>query len=350
MDLVTRIVNAVESVFGTNDADEDAEEDAPSPNAALRTLAEAESTETRAQMEKIRENLRSYGSAVGALATAVLAGVGWVAFANLAPLPYGFEWMWWVVGVLGVVAILAALDLTRLFFSAQRRIVFAPSTVKPAGNDSDNDLSTSERALVRGILDQHAGEELAESIAALEYRALRLGRIARSSAERAGNGAAADPGMLARSSRASAEAERLDMVVGRASLRAALELLEERSRNVFKGGPTWWRGALVGVCVVGLLGLGEWSEGQRALVDLRSKCATAQTAGAADACETVSAPPAADEGDDDAEPADTSVMTRLGACEDALAQIPATTPPMSRTTRDAAVAQCAGLPVPGSTS
>ena len=293
-------------------------------------------------MALIREHLRTYGVAVAGLATAVLAGVGWASLTAIAPLPNDLGWLWWPFVAAGLAALVGALLLTRQFFAAQRRIVITPSQVqRKSGKDAENDLTDAERKDVLKVLDAHAREDVAESIGAVELRALRLGRIARKLATKAANLSEADSkGIKARATAAQGEADRLDARVAVAFMRAAIGLLEDRSSRVFKGGRALGFAVMVVFGISTMLFIGEFSQGERDLVKLRADCATAEKDGSTGFCDPFAPEPSSHAS---AEPtsdpsADTGIIDRLRDCN------AATTTAVPGDLLERAIAACAGLP------
>lgn len=309
------------------DADKEPVAEAPEPASPAKDISKG--------MESIRENLRTFGTALGALATAVLAGVGFATFHEIFPLPPGRGLLGVGAALLAAAAVGGTVWLTAAFFAAQRRIVFSPSalSVGEEGPVKAEGLSKHEENIIKAILKEHAAEEGGASLRAVEMRAQRLSRVARR-VEAAGAGEAARAAAITK------ESQRLTEAVSLAAWRAALMVLENRARRVYKG-----TGTVIALCVaatgiVGLLLLADYSKGQRDLIALRESCAKAVTAGAANACDDFgrqpTPPPAT---------ADLGILQRLAECTreaetgTASAAIPAAL-------REEAIARCAGLPTP----
>jgi hypothetical protein len=231
---------------------------------------EGASTQIAAGMEQIRTLLRRMGAALGAAATAVLAGLGWTQVHEVFPLPEGRWWLWIPALFAGLSAFGGAAWLAARFFAAQRRIVIASD--ESAGEKFEGDERDARDALFR----LHSLEEAAPSVYAMELRAYRLQRIARELASE-------DP----RKTKLETEAKRLLDLVELALSEAALWILEIRSKRAFKGVGT---GIALGLTVVGivvLFGIADYAQGQRELIDLRAKCQEAVSKGAVDACDPV---------------------------------------------------------------
>ena len=232
-------------------------------------------------MEGVRSMLQRTGAALGAASAAVLAALGLTQAYELFPLPQGLDpeqKLSIVVSALAgaALALGGATWLAARFFSAQRRILLDSS-----GLQGD---TVAERAEVMRVLTEHAREENARNLLALELRALRLDRIARRRKAAQLRSSVQSPPALA-SSGIQAEADRLHSVVSIALTRAAAVLLERRARDVFRGGRT--AAALV-MTLGGLLllfGVGDYTDGERDLVELRKACSEAKPG--AQACETV---------------------------------------------------------------
>lgn len=302
-------------------------------------------------MEEIRKSLRSYGSAVAALATAVLSGLGYTTLHSLFPVPAGNSWITPVAVIFCAFAVTGSLWLVGKFFAAQRRIVFAPSRLSPAPDTSQDrlasrllttvrarrrsGLSSSERTIVESVLREHANEESAASARALELRALRLARLARR----------LEPGYSDAVGPVQREADRLDSALAMATLRASLSVLERRSHQVFSG-QGGVRVALLAAAgsVIGLVLISDYSKGQRDLIALRKACAEAKTAGALNGCDTVTRAPTGTptptpSASASVQPAEPAILTRLQTCAEALGPAPVPAPLVER-----ALAACAGLP------
>jgi hypothetical protein len=232
-------------------------------------------------MKAVRDHLRRTGTALGAVATAVLGGLGYARLHELFPVPAGDGW--WLIPAAAVAAVLGALGAAGLagrFLAAQRRVLL---TSEAEGWDKaeikDHGFTDDEHKLVSDVLGDHAREEDAASVRAVELRGMRL--------ERAARGLPADD---ARRARLQAEAGRLHGVVRIALVRGAATVLEHRAETAFRGWVTKLALVSAVVGILGLFALADYADGQRDLVDLRAKCAKAEKEGARDVCEPVLEP------------------------------------------------------------
>lgn len=369
----TRLKELLTTLLGAGPAEKEAEKPAPEPTTP--SALDAGIAHHRTQIEKMRAHLSTYGSAVAALATAVLAGVGWATFTDIAPVPEGREWLVAVAGLAALAALAGSILLVGLFFAAQRRIVFDSDTLPDPGGPwgtaeraagRRNDLTRREVRAARGPLDDLADEELAADVAAVERRQHRLARSARRYAALA---ATLDAGTTERaaatqqSERLQAEADRLAGAHRAAGVQAAVRVLETRQRQVFHGGLSRTLAVVVAAGIVGLFVVADYSGGARTLDAAQLACADklvaladAELAGySCDARGRLVAPaaPAADgepSGDAEEPVADVALLDRLAACEAAVTR-PAAAPTADRVEgwearAGLAVALCAGLPVP----
>ncbi len=304
----------------------------------------ANATQLRDGMAAIREHLRTFGAALAALATAVLAGLGYATLHKLFPAPTGYPGWWLAATGLAVAAVGGSVWLTSQFFAAQRRIVFTPARISPPERADPprwrrvGGLTRGERELLELVLHEHAAEENAASARALEGRALRLARVARDR-ELSGRVIAKQAPPV------QAEADRLDGVLAIAALRASLAVLEERSRRVFS--PGWPLVALVvaSVGIVGLFIMADYSQGQRDLVTLRADCTSAVKAGATTACDSVDiGTPLATVAPSSMATADVEVLARLTACAKEAAVTEQSDVVIPPALVSAAISTCAGLP------
>lgn len=227
-------------------------------------------TQIAAGMEQIRTLLRRMGAALGAAATAILAGLGWTQVHEVFPLPEGKGWLWIPALLASLAAFGGAAWLAARFFAAQRRIVIASD--ESVGEGFRGDELEARDATFR----LHALEEAAPSAYAMELRAYRFQRIA-------GELASEDP----RKKKLESEGKRLLDLVELALSEAALWILEIRSRRAFKGLGTGIALAITVLGMVVLFGIADYAQGQRELIDLRAKCQDAVTKGAVDACDPV---------------------------------------------------------------
>jgi hypothetical protein len=268
----------------------------PAPPKKAAAEAPAVSTDThvkrlREGMQGIREHLRRMGAALGAAATAVLAGLGYTQVHQLFPLPENLgssnvkvglglvsldltlsgKQVLLILAGFGVVAApLGAAWLAGRFFGAQRRILI---TTKP--EEWGGDLADVEKTLAAGVLEEHARSDDAESLFALELRGERHRRIANRLADAEKRKAHEQ------------EADRIESVLETAIVESAATILERRAEKAVHGWAT--RGALA-LAVAGaaaLFAAADYSKGQRDLVDLRVKCADGISKGAPDACDPV---------------------------------------------------------------
>jgi hypothetical protein len=242
----------------------------------------------REQMQAMRDHLRRMAAALGAGATAVLAGLGYAQIHQLFPLPEDLgtvhplgqhRWHGWAPSIsgkalLGLVALFGAIAapvgaawLAGRFFGAQRRI--------PIETDGLHGSATAkEQDKAREVLDDYAHDEDAESLRALELRSSRFRHIAQSLPEDARK-------------KYEAKADHLDSVIDTGLVQAAATVLERRSEQVFSGWRTKAALALAVTGFIALFGAADVAKGHRDLVDLRSKCADAVTKGSIDACDPV---------------------------------------------------------------
>jgi hypothetical protein len=168
----------------------------------------------------IRSLLQRTGTALGAAATVLLAGLGWTRLHDILPIPAGECWLWPLLAITG--AVLGSAWLAAIFFYAQQRILIGTT------EESRQGLRKRDRKIVDRVLSEHSRQELAPKLLDLELRALRLERLARAK-ERADEDQA--KGLQA-------EAERLSALVRISLHRAASTVLEGRSRRAFVRWPT----------------------------------------------------------------------------------------------------------------
>lgn len=365
-------------VLGTVEPEEkkpDSQETTPAASPQAAELARL-----RDQIAKMRDHLAKYGSAVGALATAVLTGVGWATFTDIAPVPEGRGWLTAAAAVAAALALGGAVWLVSLFFAAQRRIVFDTDSLPDPGTTwsgrekrsvrKSQDLTQEEaRAAWRPLADL-AREEFASDIAALERRQYRLARSARHYAGRAAALDADAPErapLAARSAALQAESDRIAGAHAFAGVLAAVEVLETRQRKVFRGASSRVSSLVVVAGIVALFVIADYSAGVRALDAARLACsdklvalAGAELAGySCDARGRLVEPTASTPDDPEPDPgptADVALLERLATCETTAATATSDAPRLEgweeRTA--AAIAICAGLPVtstePGDTA
>ena len=244
-------------------------------------------------MAAIRDHLRKTGAGFAAGATLILTGLGYSQVHELFPLPETGKWIVAVIGVGGgFLALASAAWFTGRIFGAQRRILLDEKTTprsarrsppwwayffgQPRPPDKTEDpLKPDEQAVRDRLYREHARNELAVSLEAVEDRALRLDRIARDQEGRK----IAD--------RAAKQAKHLIGVVAIAQAETALSILERRARDAFSGGFTK---VLVGLFVVGIVmvfGAADYAKGERERIKLLADCQKAVDEGALDACDPI---------------------------------------------------------------
>lgn len=236
-------------------------------------------------MKAVRDHLRRTGTALGAIATAVLGGLGYARLHELFPVPAGDGWLIPAAAVAGLLGALGAAVLAGRFFAAQRRVLLTSEA--EGWNEAefkDHGFTDDEHEFVTDVLGDHAREEDAASVRAVELRGMRLERAARGL-----------PAEDARRARLQAEAARLHGVVRIALMRGAATVLEHRADTAFRGRGTKLALVSAVVGILGLFALADYADGQRDLVDLRAKCAKAEKEGARDVCEPVLEPLSAGE-------------------------------------------------------
>jgi hypothetical protein len=222
-----------------------------------------------------REHLRKTGTALGTAATAVIGGLGYARLHDLFPIPVGKDWLYWVAGVAAAAAVLGSVVLAGRFFGAQRRILLSSRLPTTQQDRWRRGLRKTEVTIVTPVFQEHAREEGAASLHALDLRAVRLehvaGRIEDEDARK----------------RFEDEAQHVRQVVRIGLVRGVASILEYRAQQAFKG---WISKVALVSAVTGvalLWGAADYSKGQRDLIDLRAKCAEAEGKGAATACEPV---------------------------------------------------------------
>jgi hypothetical protein len=231
-------------------------------------------------MADMRGLLQRFGTALGAAGTALMAGLGYTQIHKIFPLPVGStEWLLILALAGSTGALVGAAWLVGRFFAAQRRIVITSEQFGGSRIDRWRErrrgFNTVEARIRDRVFTDHAQQEDAASLRAVELRSLRLERVARRATD------------AAHAESTKAESDRLTRVVRIALVRAAAEILERRSQQVFKGPLTAFLALMVVAGIISLFGLADWSQGQRDLVGLRQSCAEAEQAGATNACETL---------------------------------------------------------------
>jgi Tuberculosis necrotizing toxin len=249
-------------------------ETTPPPPAQDTKQTVGQVSDLRNGMKEMRAWLRSFGGALGAGATVILAGLGYTQVHKIFPLPADSPDRLFAFAILSSFFALAGAALaTGRFFGAQRRVGIS---TEPEKDKKVDPLRTKhERAIRTKVFTDAAAEEDAFDLRAVELRALRLRRIAQRTLDDE------------RKAALSAEADRLMERVGTGVVSAAARVLEWRSDRAVSGLLTWLAVLMSIVGIIGLFGLADWSDGQRQLVALRKSCADAVKAGAADACNTV---------------------------------------------------------------
>jgi hypothetical protein len=207
--------------------------------------------------EAMRSLLQRTGTALGAIATAIMTGLGWARLNDVFPIPRNAEtWTWMAL----VAALLAALGgsawLASIFFYAQRRIMIGTTTHSRAPMNNE-DTETVDR-----ILTENARPEEAPGIRDVELRALRFERIARALRSLDDKAASA----------LQAESDRLYGVVRMTLHQAATVVLEHRSRRAFSRWPTFLALALAAVGIILSFAIADYYKGERDLSASRVTC------------------------------------------------------------------------------
>jgi hypothetical protein len=250
----------------------------------------------KAGLDATRELLRKTGVALGATATAVLTGLGYSQLHELFPIPEGDDWLWAVALGAAAAAVVGAAVLAGRFFGAQRRILLSSRLPNGRRQRWRRGLTKRDVTVAAEVFTDHAREEGAAGVHALDLRAARLQHLSR----RATNTAERD--------RFAEEAVRLSGIVRFALMRGVASILEYRAQKAFRGWPT--RLALLSTAagIVVLWGAADYSKGQRDLIELRTKCVAGEAKGATSACDPVVA-----EEDDTAAEAAREQAAREGA-------------------------------------
>jgi hypothetical protein len=265
-----RLWGCVKGLLSGGDSKATDGDDPAKSDAKAKAEPKSASEQIAAGMEEIRTLLRRMGAALGAAATAILAGLGWAQVHETFPLPEGKSWLLIPGAVASIAAFGGAAWLAARFFAAQRRIVIASD--ESAGEDFED----KEKDARDAVFQLHSLEEVAPSVYAMELRAYRLQRLARE--------LSSDD---LRKKKLESEGNRLLDLVDLALSQAALWILEIRSKRAFTGGGTFLALALTVLGIVGLFGIADYAKGQRDLIDLRAKCQDALNKGAVDACDPV---------------------------------------------------------------
>jgi hypothetical protein len=209
----------------------------------------ANAADLKQDMDDLRGDLRSWGTGVGAAATAILTGLGWTQADRLFPLPPAF-WVKAVAIACTVAAVGGSVSLFMRLYTAQRRILIGSDLPIPRHQG----LRNSERPEIMRVLDEHARAERAVHLRDLDARASRLDRTAvtldlEGSAE------------LANAARK--ESERLGNYVSLALRRAGVYLLERRARDAMSSGRTWVGVLATAFGIAGLFAMANYSQGLR---------------------------------------------------------------------------------------
>lgn len=229
---------------------ESAENATPAPGPAPAGVdPNAEVTQLVKWMNDLRGDVQGWGAAVGLVATTVLTGVGWTQLNKLFPLPPDVSWVAPVAVASALGAVGGSAFIFLRLYAAQRRILVGTECPPPRKRG----LKKSERENLEKILDEQARAEEAVHIQDLDARSLRLQRIA-TRLTQSSNDLAEFVGK---------ESDRLQNYVGLALYRAALALLENRTRKVISGVGTWIAFGLAAFGIAGIFTVANYSEGRR---------------------------------------------------------------------------------------
>ena len=194
-------------------------------------------------LQDIRKLLQRMGTALGAAATALLAGLGYARLHDLFPLPHGKVWVPIVAGVLGALAVFGSAWLAARFFGAQRRILILPSQKENALN---SDISPDERGVIETTYERYVarytdGSDVCSGdLQAVEHRVQKL-----------------------RDGGEEELAARLAAVAVIAQFDAVTRVLEHRSNQAFKGRLTYVALAMAVVGIFGLFAIADYSKSKR---------------------------------------------------------------------------------------
>jgi hypothetical protein len=245
------------------------------PTADRKAIADA--------MEKQRQLLRSTGAAFTGAIGFVLTALGLTKLFDVFPIPPDPAWRFGLV--LGVVsagtlaAFLGAVFFAGGFFRAQRRVLVGTGAVVG--------LRGEDQRIASQIYTEHALENDASDIRALELRALRYERIARSMPP----DHQALPEQSTHRKQLQDEANRINEVVATALARAAVSVLERRSEAAFGSKRAILAASITVIGIALMFGAAAYSKGERELIDLRIKCQAGVEKGANDACDPVRVTP-----------------------------------------------------------
>lgn len=226
-------------------------------------------------LQDIRKLLQRTGTALGAAATALLAGLGYARLHDLFPLPAREGWVPYVAGVLGALAVFGSAWLAYRFFGAQRRILIWPSQVENALN---KDISRRERGLIERTYKRYVAryrdrsddpqppdEEKVRNLAqTIENTSPDLAKRLLALAGSSGDLQAVEQRVQKlRDGGEEDLASRLEAVVEIAQFDAVTRVLEHRSSQAFKGGLTIVALAMAVVGIFGLFAIADYSKSKR---------------------------------------------------------------------------------------
>lgn len=313
-----------------------------------------------AALATIRSDLATFGTGVGLVSSGLTTAAVLATLESVFPLPASHHRLLFsVVAALLFMAALGSAALTRRYFAARRRIVIETSVIDPyAKRDIRNAGFTTRYRVLSSPRSFHeivflerplkaiAAAESAANIRSLDARIARLERVAARA-----EGLPNEP--LAKLARG--EAARLHNEIELATLQGATSLLEFRSAAVYKGNLTVVLAMVVAVGVAGLFVVADWSKGERDRVPAFLTCQkdAAATGTALTVCSELdprrSSPAPAPSASADASPTPApsspepgAVVSRLSSCA-TITDDPTAVP---RRLREAALASCAGLPLP----
>ena len=211
-------------------------------------------------IQKVREDLTTFGTTVGIGSTLLLGTAAFATLDALFPLPH--DWVWILVVLAYTVAVAAPALATRRFFAAKRRILINTQDFTPEGSadrvpEAKGGLSGPEVKAVERRFAEFSAEEGVPHPAVAEARVERLSRIA-VTAEAEGQAEVA--------AQARAEAARLSKGLDDAIAEAALLVIERRSAEVYRGWRTIALVTAAGVAIAATFILADWSKGERETV------------------------------------------------------------------------------------
>lgn len=225
-----------------------------------------------AAIQKVREDLTAFGTAIGVGSTLVLGATGVATFDSMFPMPPGTE-PWAVTAV--VLAVAGSVGLTVRFFRAKRRILintmdYATGSTRLQSIDEDHEalyggveLSPTERKFVQARLQEFAVEEGVRDVPAVEARAERLARIVVTSKAL---------GQKESAAYAADESARVSSGLREAIAEAALLVIERRSAAVYGGWLTVAFALMAALGTGGVFLLADWSKGERELTEAWVAC------------------------------------------------------------------------------